>query len=99
MSSQLSETPGTKLFVLDTNVLMHDPMSLYRFGDNDVFIPIIVLEELDDHKQGTSGIARSTRQATRLLSQILDAAKASGVSLDQGITLSGPSNELASGRL
>ena len=99
MSSQLSETPGTKLFVLDTNVLMHDPMSLYRFGDNDVFIPIIVLEELDDHKQGASGIARSTRQATRLLSQILDAAKASGVSLDQGITLSGPSNELASGRL
>lgn len=90
MSSQLSAI-GAKLFILDTNVLMHDPMSLYRFGDNDVFIPVIVLEELDDHKQGQSGIARSTRQAMRLLSQVLDGAKASGVSLDQGILLSGPS--------
>ena len=60
---------------------------------------VIVLEELDDHKQGQSGIARSTRQAMRLLSQVLDGAKASGVSLDQGIPLSGPSNGLASGRL
>ncbi len=98
MSSQLSAI-GTKLFILDTNVLMHDPMSLYRFGDNDVFVPVIVLEELDDHKQGQSGIARSTRQAMRLLSQVLDGAKAPGVSLDQGIPLSGPSNGLASGRL
>ena len=39
----------SKLFVLDTNVLMHDPMSLFRFEEHDVFLPMIVLEELDGH--------------------------------------------------
>jgi PhoH-like ATPase len=45
-------TGPTKLFVLDTNVLMHDPMCLYRFEEHDVFLPMIVLEELDGQKRG-----------------------------------------------
>ena len=40
----------TKLFVLDTNVLLHDPTSLFRFEEHDIFLPMIVLEELDAHK-------------------------------------------------
>ena len=40
-----------KLFVLDTNVLLHDPMSLFRFEEHDIFLPMIVLEELDGHKR------------------------------------------------
>ena len=42
----------TKLFVLDTNVLLHDPMSLFRFDEHDVYLPMITLEELDGHKKG-----------------------------------------------
>lgn len=87
---------GNKIFVLDTNVLMHDPMSLYRFGENDVFIPIVVLEELDNHKQGPSGIARSSRQVMRVLDGIIGGAS---VPLNQGIPLRGPSNQLAGGYL
>src|SRR3990172_4692785 len=44
----------TRLFVLDTNVLMHDPASLFRFEEHDVFLPMQTLEELDDHKRGIS---------------------------------------------
>jgi PhoH-like ATPase len=54
----------TKLFVLDTNVLMHDPTSLFRFEEHDVFLPIMTLEELDNHKSGISEIARNARRAT-----------------------------------
>nr|WP_280955025.1 PIN domain-containing protein [Paludibacterium denitrificans] len=52
----------TKLFVLDTNVLLHDPTCLYRFEEHDVFIPIITLEELDTHKKGMSEVARNARR-------------------------------------
>ena len=56
-----------KLFVLDTNVLMHDPMSLFRFEEHDVFLPMITLEELDGHKKGMSEVARNARQVSREL--------------------------------
>ncbi len=56
-----------KLFVLDTNVLMHDPMSLFRFEEHDVFLPMITLEELDNHKKGMSEVARNARQVSREL--------------------------------
>ena len=56
-----------KLFVLDTNVLMHDPMSLFRFEEHDVFLPMITLEELDNHKKGMSEVARNVRQVSREL--------------------------------
>ena len=48
--------PGTKLFVLDTNVLMHDPTSLFRFEEHDIFVPMATLEELDDNKKGMSEV-------------------------------------------
>jgi PhoH-like ATPase len=60
-------TGPAKLFVLDTNVLMHDPMSLFRFEEHDIFLPMIVLEELDGHKKGTTEVARNARQASRSL--------------------------------
>ena len=48
-----------KLFVLDTNVLLHDPMSLFRFEEHDVYLPMITLEELDNHKKGMTEVARN----------------------------------------
>src|SRR6478672_3692423 len=61
----------TKLFVLDTNVLMHDPTSLFRFEEHDVFLPMVTLEELDDNKKGMSEVARNARQASRFLDEIV----------------------------
>jgi len=43
----------TKLFVLDTNVLIHDPSSLFRFEEHDIFLPMVTLEELDNNKKGS----------------------------------------------
>ena len=52
-TSRAADKSGvTKLFVLDTNVLMHDPSSLFRFEEHDIYLPMITLEELDDHKKG-----------------------------------------------
>ncbi|MCC6219403.1 MAG: PhoH family protein, partial [Aquabacterium sp.] len=51
-----------KLFVLDTNVLLHDPMSLFRFDEHDIYLPMITLEELDGHKKGMTEVARNARQ-------------------------------------
>ncbi|MGE8356601.1 MAG: PIN domain-containing protein, partial [Microvirgula sp.] len=62
---------AAKLFVLDTNVLMHDPTSLFRFDEHDLFIPIITLEELDGHKKGMSEVARNARQASRFLDELV----------------------------
>ncbi|MEO8312169.1 MAG: PIN domain-containing protein, partial [Caldimonas sp.] len=53
--------PAT-LFVLDTNVLMHDPTSLFRFDEHDIYLPMITLEELDGHKRGMTEVARNARQ-------------------------------------
>ena len=86
----------TKIFVLDTNVLMHDPSCLYRFEEHDIFLPIMTLEELDNNKKGMSEIARNARQASRSLDEML---AHDGVDIDEGIDLYGPSKKLASGRL
>ncbi|MEF8704466.1 MAG: PhoH family protein [Candidatus Accumulibacter sp. UW26] len=86
----------TKLFVLDTNVLMHDPSSVYRFEEHDVFLPIMTLEELDNHKKGMSEIARNARQVTRTLDEIVSSMDEA---IDQGIKLYQVSHQLASGRL
>jgi len=61
----------TKLFVLDTNVLMHDPMCLFRFEEHDIFLPMIVLEELDSHKKGMTEVARNARQTSRTLDSLV----------------------------
>ena len=60
-----------KLFVLDTNVLMHDPMCLFRFEEHDIFLPMIVLEELDSHKKGMTEVARNARQTSRMLDALV----------------------------
>jgi len=59
-----------RLFVLDTNVLIHDPSALFRFSEHDLFIPMVVLEELDNNKKGHSEVARNARQASRFLDDL-----------------------------
>ena len=86
---------ATKIFVLDTNVLMHDPTSLFRFEEHDIFLPIMTLEELDNHKKGMSEIARNARQVSRTLDEMLALAE----DIEEGIPLDEPSKGLASGRL
>jgi len=75
-----------KLFVLDTNVLMHDPMCLFRFEEHDVFLPMVVLEELDNHKKGMTEVARNARQTSRSLDALVSA---SHENIEQGLSLSG----------
>ncbi|MCE2830861.1 MAG: PIN domain-containing protein, partial [Oxalobacteraceae bacterium] len=71
-TSKLADKRGiTKLFVLDTNVLMHDPTSLFRFEEHDVYLPMITLEELDNHKKGMSEVARNARQVSRSLDALV----------------------------
>ncbi|MBK1718992.1 PhoH family protein [Thiocystis violacea] len=62
------------LFVLDTNVLMHDPTALFRFQEHDIFLPMVVLEELDRSKKGLSEVARNVRQVSRFLDQLMSNA-------------------------
>jgi PhoH-like ATPase len=70
-----------KLFVLDTNVLMHDPTSLFRFEEHDLYLPIATLEELDSHKRGLSDVSRNARQASRFLDEIVVGDIKSGLAL------------------
>jgi PhoH-like ATPase len=93
-------TGPAKLFVLDTNVLMHDPMSLFRFEEHDVFLPMITLEELDGHKKGMSEVARSVRQVSRELDALAALAEKDGV-LDtaSGIPLAKTGHREAGGKL
>jgi len=60
-----------RLFVLDTNVLMHDPTAIFRFEEHDVFLPMVVLEELDAHKKGLSEQSRNVRQVSRFLDDLM----------------------------
>lgn len=89
-----TETP--RLFVLDTNVLMHDPTCLFRFEEHDVFLPMMTLEELDGHKKGMSEVARSARQVSRTLDALVAACK---TPIEDGIPLNALGNADASGRL
>ncbi|MDI6750747.1 MAG: PhoH family protein [Pseudomonadota bacterium] len=87
---------STKLFVLDTNVLMHDPTCLFRFEEHDLFVPMMTLEELDANKKGMSEVARNARQASRMLDEIVTGSEED---IQEGIDLAAPSRGLASGRL
>ncbi len=60
-----------KLFVLDTNILMHDPAAIYHFEEHDIYLPMVVLEELDNHKTGISEVARNVRQTNRMLVELM----------------------------
>ena len=65
-----------RLFVLDTNVLMHDPTALFRFQEHDIFLPMVVLEEMDRSKKGVSEVARNVRQVSRFLDELINKAGA-----------------------
>jgi PhoH-like ATPase len=68
----LSSTPEPRrVFVLDTNVLMHDPAALFRFDEHDIHLPMVVLEELDAGKKGMSEAARNVRQVSRFIDQMI----------------------------
>ncbi len=93
-------TGPAKLFVLDTNVLMHDPMSLFRFEEHDVFLPMITLEELDDHKKGMSEVARNARQVSRELDALAAFPKdESSPDIQAGISLAKTGHKDAGGKL
>ena len=81
----MSKENKIKLFILDTNVLMHDPSSLFRFQENGVYIPMIVLEELDNSKKGLSEVARNARQASRFLDELIQHADMQ--TMNEGIPL------------
>jgi len=93
---RINRTGPPSLFVLDTNVLMHDPSSLFRFSEHDLFLPMTTLEELDNHKKGMTEVARNARTVSRSLDQLV--AGTSGT-LDDGIPLNKLGNQDVSGRL
>ena len=97
-TSRVADKLGkSKLFVLDTNVLMHDPTSLFRFEEHDIYPPMVTLEELDNHKKGMSEVARNARQISRSLDALVsDVAEDS---IDLGIPLAKLGNKDAKGRL
>jgi PhoH-like ATPase len=76
-----------KIFVLDTNVLLHDPRAIFSFEENDVIIPIVVIEELDKFKKGIDEIGRNARQISRILDEFRQKGK-----LSQGVPLDGGGN-------
>ncbi|VFR29160.1 Predicted ATPase related to phosphate starvation-inducible protein PhoH [plant metagenome] len=86
-----------KLFVLDTNVLMHDPTSLFRFEEHDVYLPMMTLEELDHHKKGMSEVARNARQVSRSLDALMGASPS--VDFEEGLALNLLGNKDAGGHL
>ena len=85
-----------KLFVLDTNVLLHDPMCLFRFEEHDIFLPMIVLEELDAHKKGTTEVARNGRQSSRMLDAL---AGTQGADIGKGLRLDSTGHRESRGKL
>jgi PhoH-like ATPase len=94
-STRRVPTAKRRLFVLDTNVLLHDPTSLFRFEEHDVYLPLIVLEELDQHKKGNSEVARNARQTSRALDQLVGAA----ARMDKGLPLDSSGHAAATGDL
>ncbi len=74
-----------RIFVLDTNVLMHDPTAIFRFEEHDIYIPMTVLEELDAGKKGLSEQARNVRQVSRFLDELMQGATKRQI--DQGLAL------------
>src|SRR5215471_16747744 len=78
-----------KNYVVDTNVLLHDPRAIFRFEDNNVIIPIFVIEEVDQFKREGSERGRNARQIARLLDELRDTggSLAKGVPLQNGGTL------------
>ena len=81
----MTDNAEKRLFILDTNVLMHDPTALFRFQEHDIYLPMVVLEEMDAGKKGTSEVARNVRQVSRFIDQLMDGLDPSAIK--QGISL------------
>jgi PhoH-like ATPase len=77
--------PQRRLFVLDTNVLMHDPACIFRFEEHDIYLPMVVLEELDAHKKGVSEASRNVRQVSRFLDELM--RNATREQIESGLSL------------
>ena len=86
----------TKLFVLDTNVLLHDPTCLYRFQEHDIYLPMATLEELDHNKKGMSEVARNARQASRFIEEVVSGRESE---ISEGAHLGPHSHNAATGKL
>lgn len=85
LSKSLSKSKSKKLFILDTNVLMHDPTSIFKFEEHDIFLPMSVIEELDNNKSGLTETARNVRHITRYLDDLIK--NRSQQELAQGLTI------------
>ena len=81
-------TRSKRIYVLDTNILMHDPTALFKFEEHDVFIPMMVLEELDNGKKGHSEASRNARQVSRFLNELVESHGSNDIT--DGITLNQP---------
>ncbi len=89
---------ASRLYLLDTNVLMHDPTALFRFEEHDIYLPMVVLEELDAAKKGMTEVARNVRQVSRFLGQMMNG----GHDFEAGLALTMPEGldiRIGSGRL
>lgn len=76
-------TQAQKTFVLDTNVILFDPQSIYKFAENDVVIPITVIEEIDRFKKDLNENGRNARQFSRMIDSFRDKG-----SLAKGVPIS-----------
>ncbi len=88
--------PRKKIFVLDTNVLMHDPSAIFRFKEHDIYLPIVVLEELDNAKKGMSEVARNVRQVSRFIDDLIENRDAD---ISSGLKLPAAAETIQTGRL
>lgn len=95
-NKNLKHDGKNKLYVLDTNVLLHDPTSIFRFQEHDIYLPMTTLEELDNHKSGMTDVARNARQVSRTLDGILQNLEGP---IDKGIPLETLNHGEATGRL
>ena len=95
-NKNLKHDGKNKLYVLDTNVLLHDPTSIFRFQEHDIYLPMMTLEELDNHKSGMTDVARNARQVSRTLDGILQNLEGP---IDKGISLETLNHGEATGRL
>lgn len=95
-NKNLKHDGKNKLYVLDTNVLLHDPTSIFRFQEHDIYLPMMTLEELDNHMSGMTDVARNARQVSRTLDGILQNLEGP---IDKGIPLETLNHGEATGRL
>lgn len=95
----MNAAKASRLYILDTNVLLHDPKCLYQFKEQDITIPMTVLEELDDIKDRKQHVAQEARHAIRTIDNILSSASAEQITKGVRICLPGQEREIRLGRL